>query len=45
MFCPGADEFPGSNSNYKLFSAIPVFGEGIVTWLWGNFSVDDASQP
>ena len=21
---------------------IPVFGEKIVTWLWGNFSVDDA---
>ena len=26
----------------NLFSGIPVFGEGIVTWLWGNFSVDDA---
>ncbi|OKL45521.1 cytochrome b [Pseudovibrio exalbescens] len=23
----------------NLFSAIPVVGEGIVTWLWGGFSV------
>ena len=25
----------------NLFSAIPLFGEGIVTWLWGGFSVDN----
>jgi ubiquinol-cytochrome c reductase cytochrome b subunit len=25
----------------NLFSAIPIFGEGIVTWLWGGFSVDN----
>jgi quinol-cytochrome oxidoreductase complex cytochrome b subunit len=25
----------------NLFSAIPWFGEGIVTWLWGGFSVDN----
>jgi quinol-cytochrome oxidoreductase complex cytochrome b subunit len=25
----------------NLFSAIPFFGEGIVTWLWGGFSVDN----
>jgi quinol-cytochrome oxidoreductase complex cytochrome b subunit len=25
----------------NLFSAIPVVGEGIVTWLWGGFSVDN----
>jgi ubiquinol-cytochrome c reductase cytochrome b/c1 subunit len=24
----------------NLFSAIPIFGETIVTWLWGGFSVD-----
>ncbi len=25
----------------NLFSAVPVFGEAIVTWLWGGFSVDN----
>jgi ubiquinol-cytochrome c reductase cytochrome b/c1 subunit len=25
----------------NLFSAIPFFGEAIVTWLWGGFSVDN----
>ncbi|MFQ5775481.1 MAG: cytochrome bc complex cytochrome b subunit [Kiloniellaceae bacterium] len=25
----------------NLFSAIPLVGEGIVTWLWGGFSVDN----
>ena len=25
----------------NLFSAIPLFGEGIVSWLWGGFSVDN----
>lgn len=25
----------------NLFSAIPIFGETIVTWLWGGFSVDN----
>jgi len=25
----------------NLFSAIPIFGEGIVTWLWGGFAVDN----
>ena len=24
----------------NLFSAIPIFGEWIVTWLWGGFAVD-----
>src|SRR5690606_30473040 len=24
----------------NLFSAIPLVGDGIVTWLWGGFSVD-----
>jgi ubiquinol-cytochrome c reductase cytochrome b/c1 subunit len=24
----------------NLFSAVPIFGETIVTWLWGGFSVD-----
>ncbi len=25
----------------NLFSAIPLFGESIVSWLWGGFSVDN----
>jgi quinol-cytochrome oxidoreductase complex cytochrome b subunit len=25
----------------NLFSAIPIFGEGIVAWLWGGFAVDN----
>ena len=27
----------------NLFSAIPVIGESITTWLWGGFSVDSAT--
>ncbi len=25
----------------NLFSAVPLIGEGIVTWLWGGFAVDN----
>jgi len=25
----------------NLFSAVPIIGEAIVTWLWGGFSVDN----
>jgi len=25
----------------NLFSAIPIVGDGLVTWLWGGFSVDN----
>jgi ubiquinol-cytochrome c reductase cytochrome b subunit len=27
----------------NLFSAIPIVGEYIVVWLWGGFSVDNAT--
>ena len=27
----------------NLFSAIPLIGESVVTWLWGGFSVDNAT--
>lgn len=27
----------------SLFSAIPIFGSEIVVWLWGGFSVDNAT--
>src|SRR6056300_800905 len=40
-FTLGTNEFLGSNSNNKSISAIPLVGEGIVTWLWGGYSVDN----
>ncbi|WP_376706290.1 cytochrome b N-terminal domain-containing protein (plasmid) [Mesorhizobium sp. ISC25] len=33
--------FWGATVITNLFSAIPVVGESIVTWLWGGFSVDN----
>lgn len=27
----------------SLFSAIPVFGESVVVWLWGGYAVDSAT--
>jgi ubiquinol-cytochrome c reductase cytochrome b subunit len=33
--------FWGATVITNLFSAIPVVGQGIVTWLWGGFSVDN----
>jgi len=38
----GQMSFWGATVITNLFSAIPVFGEGIVTWLWGDYSVADA---
>ena len=42
MCCPG-DRCPSGRATVitNLFTAIPVFGEPIVTWLWGGFSVDN----
>ena len=37
----GANEFLGATVITNLFSAIPLVGEGIVTWLWGGYSVDN----
>ena len=37
----GQMSYWGATVITNLFSAIPVFGEGIVTWLWGGFSVDN----
>ena len=37
----GQMSFWGATVITNLFSAIPVVGEGIVTWLWGGFSVDN----
>ncbi|CAG7592842.1 cytochrome b/b6 [Hyalomma marginatum] len=37
----GQMSFWGAKVITNLFSAIPVFGEDIVIWLWGGFSVDN----
>ncbi len=37
----GQMSFWGATVITNLFSAVPVFGESIVTWLWGGFSVDN----
>jgi quinol-cytochrome oxidoreductase complex cytochrome b subunit len=37
----GQMSFWGATVITNLFSAIPVVGEGIVTWLWGGFAVDN----
>jgi quinol-cytochrome oxidoreductase complex cytochrome b subunit len=35
----GQMSFWGAKVITNLFSAVPVFGEAIVTWLWGGFTV------
>ena len=37
----GQMSFWGATVITNLFSAIPLIGEGIVTWLWGGYSVDN----
>lgn len=37
----GQMSYWGATVITNLFSAIPFVGEGIVTWLWGGFSVDN----
>src|ERR671911_1571685 len=36
----GQMSYWGATVITNLFSAIPLVGEGITTWLWGGFSVD-----
>ena len=36
----GQMSFWGATVITSLFSAIPVVGDAVVTWLWGGFSVD-----
>tara|TARA_R110000868_G_scaffold36453_41_gene129510 strand:+ start:854 stop:2137 length:1284 start_codon:yes stop_codon:yes gene_type:complete len=36
----GQMSFWGATVITNLFSAIPLIGESVVTWLWGGFSVD-----
>jgi quinol-cytochrome oxidoreductase complex cytochrome b subunit len=37
----GQMSFWGATVITNLFSAFPIVGESIVTWLWGGFSVDN----
>ncbi len=37
----GQMSFWGATVITNLFSAFPVVGDSIVTWLWGGFSVDN----
>jgi quinol-cytochrome oxidoreductase complex cytochrome b subunit len=39
----GQMSFWGATVITNLFSAIPLVGDSIVTWLWGGFSVDNAT--
>lgn len=39
----GQMSFWGATVITNLFSAIPLVGESIVAWLWGGFSVDNAT--
>lgn len=39
----GQMSFWGATVITNLFSAIPIIGESIVYWLWGGFSVDNAT--
>jgi ubiquinol-cytochrome c reductase cytochrome b/c1 subunit len=37
----GQMSFWGATVITNLFSAVPVVGESVVTWLWGGFAVDN----
>ncbi|MCC7427588.1 MAG: cytochrome b/b6 [Alphaproteobacteria bacterium] len=37
----GQMSFWGATVITNLFSAIPIVGDAIVTWLWGGFSIDN----
>jgi len=37
----GQMSFWGATVITNLFSAIPIIGDSIVTWLWGGFSIDN----
>jgi ubiquinol-cytochrome c reductase cytochrome b subunit len=39
----GQMSFWGATVITNLFSAIPLIGDSIVSWLWGGFSVDNAT--
>ena len=37
----GQMSFWGATVITNLFSAIPIIGDSVVTWLWGGFSIDN----
>jgi ubiquinol-cytochrome c reductase cytochrome b subunit len=39
----GQMSYWGATVITNLFSAVPFFGESIVTWLWGDYAVGDAT--
>jgi ubiquinol-cytochrome c reductase cytochrome b subunit len=39
----GQMSFWGATVITNLFSAVPLVGDSIVTWLWGGFAVDNAT--
>ena len=39
----GQMSFWGATVITNLFSALPIVGESVVQWLWGGFSVDNAT--
>jgi len=39
----GQMSFWGATVITNLFSAVPFFGQDIVAWLWGGFSIDNAT--
>jgi quinol-cytochrome oxidoreductase complex cytochrome b subunit len=39
----GQMSYWGATVITNLFSALPIVGKSIVTWLWGGFSVDNAT--
>ena len=39
--CVGPMSFWGATVITNLFSAIPVVGDSITTWLWGGFAIDN----
>jgi len=39
----GQMSFWGATVITNLFSAVPIVGEDLVVWLWGGFSVDNAT--
>jgi len=39
----GQMSFWGATVITNLFSAVPIYGQSIVNWLWGGFSVDNAT--
>ena len=39
----GQMSFWGAKVITNLFSAVPLVGDSIVTWLWGGFTVDNAT--